>query len=106
VLKDKVGILNIRVFVVTGKSKLASPTQEVADLYGEELGLEFEMVPDLLENPTRGFPPWASYRKYIGNSLTLPAAVILSKEGKVLQTFYPGTFGPEQVIHYIEDNLS
>jgi thiol-disulfide isomerase/thioredoxin len=97
--EKKVG-LKLRLFVETGSSWTSAPTQNIADAYRASLNLCMDStLPDGNKN---GRPTYENYTKFTGapsTQVTLPAAVLLDKEGLVVQVWQAGgTFTPEAIV--------
>ncbi len=81
-----------KLYVTTSANPSVPPTQQVADEYREAVHLKGTTEPD----PWR----WTHFRKWIGGSFTLPAAVVLNDGGEVLRVFRAGptTFVPTEIV--------
>jgi len=91
--------VSIYVYVPTGAGISEKPTQQTADKYKEQLGLSGEAKVD----PWM----WTNFKKWVGNRLELPAAVVLSEDGRVIRAFKAGntSFLPEEIVRVLKENV-
>jgi thiol-disulfide isomerase/thioredoxin len=99
--KDKKVGLKLRLFVETGSSWTSGPTQNLSDAYRASLNLCMDStLPDGNKN---GRPTYENYTKFTSipiSEMALPSAVILDKDGKVVEVFHAGgtTFVPQLIV--------
>ncbi len=88
--------VSVSVFVVTGKTPGQAASQEVADEYGNSLGLPFTMLPD---------KSYKMYRKYFEEGNAIPAAVLLNNNQQAIQLYEAGSTDLNDLFTKIKQNL-
>ena len=91
---EKLTHVEVTTYVETGAGQNQQPTEASCKLYKEKLGASYAFVPD----------PWRSqlYKKYIGNSVIIPAAVVLDANNNVIRRFTAGTFSANELLSYLD----
>jgi peroxiredoxin len=98
-LGNKSGRLDARVYVVGGPN-WSKATQEVADRYGQELGLtQFQMYPD-----NRCQTEYVKY--YPGSKCLVPATVLLRPTGEVVEVYEPGAANLDEFMSRIKELIN
>lgn len=98
-LGAQASLVDARVYVVAGPN-WSKADQQVADRYGQELGLNhFQMLPD---NRCQN-----EYRKYYpGSSCLVPATVITAPDGEVLEVYDPGLLDMDEFMARVKELIN
>lgn len=89
--KTKRDEIDFRLYITTGATSSAKPTQDVAERYRDALGL----------SATAYIDPWywTNYKAWVSKSLAIPAGVLQDEAGKVLRVYNAGnSFSPAKIV--------
>ncbi len=83
--------LDVVLYVPTASAVNEPPTQEIAEQYLGLIGLKARAVADEWK--------WKNFKKYVGGSLTLPAAAVIDLDDNIIKAFHSGatSFLPSEI---------